>query len=93
VKPGPLHGRLEAAFADVEVGHACGPALLGELLAAPAIQAAAAVRRGDLPLVDRRARPAAVTGASMTATLNPQPVTKRCARPTIAGDFLWVPPP
>lgn len=36
VKPGPLHGRLEATFADVKVGHACGPALLGELVAAPA---------------------------------------------------------
>lgn len=29
----------------------------------------------------------------MTATWKPQPVTRRCARPAIAGCFLWLPPP
>src|SRR5882757_4321941 len=29
----------------------------------------------------------------MTATWKPQPVTRRRARPDIAGCFLWLPPP
>ncbi len=49
---------------------------------------------GDFRLVVRRARPVAVTGRVDDGDVKAErPVTRRWARPDIAGCFLWLPPP
>lgn len=45
------------------------------------------------PLVELRARPVAVTGGVDDGDVEPQVVTRRWARATISGCFLWWPPP